>query len=88
MSYGKSSIITHEGQKHPVITDGHDGFIVPADDTTLFCNQLETLINNPHLRVNMGKNALKTVTARFSRNGMASSYKSLFIRALQSVLQQ
>jgi glycosyltransferase involved in cell wall biosynthesis len=87
MSYGKSSIITHEGKKHPVITDGHDGFIVPADDTTLFCSQLETLINNPHLRVNMGKNALKTATERFSRNGMASAYKSLFIRALPSLLQ-
>ncbi len=78
MSYGKCSIITHEGQSHPVITDGHDGFIVPADDATLFCNQLEKLINNPSLRESMGKNALKTVTERFSRNTMALSYHALF----------
>lgn len=82
MSYGICPIITHEGDTHPVITHGHDGFVVCADDDALFCSYLEQLITDHSLRRNMGKNGLHTVSTRFSRDAMAKQYKKLFTNLL------
>lgn len=78
MSYAKSIIITHEGSAHPVIYDGHDGLIIPAEDAALFCSQMEQLIFNRPLRATLAKNAVRRVTERFSRDTMVLQYKNLF----------
>jgi glycosyltransferase involved in cell wall biosynthesis len=49
-----------------IITNGHDGLMVPPDDVVALGEAIQTLLSNETFREQMGKNARKTVKKRFS----------------------
>jgi glycosyltransferase involved in cell wall biosynthesis len=54
--YGPKEIVTH----------GHDGLTVPPDDVAALTEAVVKLLSNEPLRMQMGKNARKTVEQKFS----------------------
>ncbi len=67
-----------EAGPRDIISDGENGFLVPLRDVDEFSNKINTLINNPHLRVLMGSHA-RTVREDFERSKVASEYLKFFL---------
>ena len=50
-----------------MITDGEDGYLIPVNNYSMFCDRLEHLMNDELLRRNMGSKAKETIK-KFSIN--------------------
>ncbi len=72
------TIGTNTGGVAEIITNNHDGLLVPPRDDTMIANALTLLIENPQLRLKLGRNGRETVIQRFdSRIGAATLYNRL-----------
>ena len=77
MALGIPTIAANVGVNSSIITHGKDGFIAnTADD---WFEQLLTLLSDPLLRKNLGKNAQACIRNRFSVQANQEKYRSLFI---------
>lgn len=54
MSEGLPLVSTFEGGIPDIVEEGVNGFLVPQQDAKMLAMRLETLINNPELRLKMG----------------------------------
>lgn len=63
-------IVTDRGGLTECVTDGSDGFIVPARDTRALANRLAMLVENIDLRMEMGKRGEERVRVRNSYDTM------------------
>ncbi len=56
-----------------MISDGHDGFLVPMGESKLFIDRLHSLMQNPDLREHLGSQAKNSIK-RFSVNSICGKY--------------
>jgi len=83
MAVGLPVVGSNNGGIPEIITDGHDGFLLPPDDLNAWIKILKTLINNPGLRKQIGENARKTVKERFELENMIKKVAGEYFRLLK-----
>src|SRR5262249_45903229 len=66
------------------IQHGLNGFLCAPGKVPRWCEQIETFIANPALRVDIGNRAKSFARERFSINGMASSTMMVYQDAVRS----
>ncbi len=66
MACGKPVITTNCSSLPELVDDGKTGFLCKVDDVNDFVKKIKKLKENPELRLRMGRNARKTVLARFN----------------------
>jgi glycosyltransferase involved in cell wall biosynthesis len=67
MRYGCAMVAFDTGAPPELIRSGETGFVVPEGDLDSFTSSMMELIDNPTLRLVMGKNARRAVRERHSR---------------------
>jgi glycosyltransferase involved in cell wall biosynthesis len=79
MALGLPAIGTAAGGVGEIITNEHDGLLVPPDDDEQLAAAVARLMDDPDLRQRLGRNARRTIVERFdSRIGAATLYERLF----------
>ncbi len=81
MSHGLPVVTTYEGAIPDMVRDGENGFLVPVRDTAALGACLVKLINEPGLRVKMGK----TGRGRYEREFTQSVFERGFLEILKEV---
>lgn len=61
-----------------VIEEGRNGFLVPRDDIDEFTNKLKTLLLNPELRTQMGRESRRVAEERFDQRSILGQYMQLY----------
>lgn len=84
MSMEKAVVSTDVGAVRKYITDGESGFIVPTKDAVALGNRVELLLNNPSLRVKMGKKARIIMEKSLNTSIIAQKYASFYKLILRS----
>lgn len=74
---GVPTVATNVGSLPEVIENGVTGILTDPDEDAL-AMALESLILNPELRRNLGENAKKDMSRRYSISTMIESYQSLY----------
>ncbi len=78
MAMEVATIGTNAGGVAEIITNNHDGLLVPPRDDKALADALTLLIENPQLRLQLGSNGRETIIQRFdSRIGAATLYQRL-----------
>lgn len=79
MALGLPTIGTDAGGVGEIITDGHDGLLVPPEDDERLAAAIARLQDDSELRKRLGRNARQTIVDRFdSRIGAATLYERIF----------
>lgn len=65
-----------------IITDGHDGFLIPVDDENALKEKLKTLMNQPFMRAKFSENALNN-SSRFEAATIADQWTALIDKTLE-----
>lgn len=65
-----------------MITDGEDGYLAPAKNTSLLADKLAQLIKNPTQRLNMGNNARKKYERFYTIDKHLSEMEKAFQKSL------
>jgi colanic acid/amylovoran biosynthesis glycosyltransferase len=79
MALGLPTIGTDAGGVGEIITNGHDGLLVPPNDEERLAVAIGRVMDDPALRSRLSANGRKTVVERFdSRLGAAKVYERLF----------
>jgi glycosyltransferase involved in cell wall biosynthesis len=79
MALGLPTIGTAAGGVGEIITNEHDGLLVPPEDDEQLAAAIVRLMDDPELRERLGSNARQTIVERFdSRIGAATLYERLF----------
>jgi len=68
-----------------VVTDGHEGFVVPRDDAEAIAEKIGQFLGDADLRRRMGTHGKETAEKRFSLEVMTQNYISLYERCLAAV---
>ncbi|MGI9464856.1 MAG: glycosyltransferase family 4 protein [Aestuariivirgaceae bacterium] len=68
-----------------LITDGHNGILVPADDSAALLDALKAVIQNPRERNKMGERGEHRVRQQFSSAASIAHLKQLFEKVLMPV---
>jgi glycosyltransferase involved in cell wall biosynthesis len=71
-------IVTNQEPIHDVILDGHNGFLLPADDPVLLAQTMNMLIGDAEKRRMVGKEAARTIARRFTLARMVDEYQRLY----------
>lgn len=79
-STGRSIVTTDVPGCREIVTDGKNGFLVPPKDTDALANRLHTLLQNPELRREMGKNGRRRVEAQFTADRVATTIAEAYNR--------
>jgi glycosyltransferase involved in cell wall biosynthesis len=79
MALGLPTIGTAAGGVGEIITNEHDGLLIPPEDDEQLAAAVARLMDDPELRARLGGNARRTIVERFdSRIGAATLYERLF----------
>jgi colanic acid/amylovoran biosynthesis glycosyltransferase len=79
MALGLPTVGTDVGGSAEIITNDHDGLLVPSEDDERLAAAIARLMDDPDLRRRLGVNARRTAVERFdSRIGAATLYELLF----------
>lgn len=84
MMLGKAIIVTRSGGPEELIEDGKSGIIVPPKDPEAIARAINYLIENPEIRMEMGRNAKKRIATSFSLEHYADQMYELFTSTAQS----
>jgi glycosyltransferase involved in cell wall biosynthesis len=82
MSTGLATVATTAGSITEVISDGHNGLLVPQRDAPSLANAVEGLLMDPLRRHELGKRAAESVRQRFDVRGC----EQIFHERLRQVL--
>lgn len=78
MATGLPVISTNIGGPKEIITDGHNGFLIPPGDSEILAEKIIYLIENPDIRHQIGRNALETVKKRFDIKFTTQQIETLY----------
>lgn len=78
LACGKPCVTTDTPGCREVVTDGENGFLVPAKNAERLAEALETLIRNPSLRVIMGGKGRERAVADFDENIIIQQMLGIF----------
>lgn len=79
---GVPMIVTPAGGAEKIVKDGETGFVVPFGDHQELADSLETLVNRPDLRKEMGKNARELAENEFSVESYVDEFEGFVIEEL------
>lgn len=82
MSCGLPVVTTDCGGMREAVTDGEEGFVVPARDAKKMADAIIKLLNDPDLRFRMGKKAREKVLKEFSSDDQAGQFIDLYNKVL------
>lgn len=66
MSMEKALVTSNIGWAREIMIDGKTGYMIDPEDHSEFADKILKLLNDPKLRLNMGKNARKKICKHFS----------------------
>ncbi len=72
-----------ENGPRSIITDGEEGFLIPAFDVELFANRLKQLLNDESLREEMGEKGLKK-SQQYHIDAIGKQWQQLFDELMQN----
>jgi sugar transferase (PEP-CTERM/EpsH1 system associated) len=78
MATALPAVVTRTGGNPEVLVDGHSGLLFPARDAQKLADLLRLLEQEPHLRMELGRQALSRVRTNFSIGSMVSRYEQLY----------
>jgi glycosyltransferase involved in cell wall biosynthesis len=78
MGAGKPVVATRIGGTDEIITDGHDGLLVPPGDSQALADGIRSSLKNHRLRCELGKHARATVETRFSADRMCARVSQVY----------
>jgi len=82
MACGVSAVATRSGGPDGVITDDKDGFLVPLGDATAMAERLGRLLGDPALNLAMGREARRTIEARYAERVAGEAFLDVWDRLL------
>lgn len=80
MAAKKPVIATAVGGIPEVISDGHNGILVPSNDSEALAREILHLINNQELRKELAINGFQTVQEKYSMQSVTDSIEKLYYR--------
>lgn len=78
MACGAVPVATRVGGVPEVVTDGHDGFLVPVGDTEAMAEAAESVLRSPDRTRRMSAAARNTSLSRFGSESVIQMYISLY----------
>ena len=78
MAAKRPVIATAVGGIPEVISDGHNGILVPSNDPEVLAREILRLINNPELRKDLANNGFRTVQGKYSIQSVTDSIEKLY----------
>ena len=84
----KPVVSTNVGGIEDIVQHGETGFITEAGDTASFAQHIQTLIDNPQLREQMGKKGYENVIKRYSKQRLITDMKHLYLSFLEDKEQK
>ena len=78
MAAGKPVIATNCGGISEMISDGESGFLVPVNDPKALSQKILYMIRNRNQTEEMGRRAIKEVTARYSVESYTNHFENLY----------
>ena len=78
MSVGTPVVAADAGGTGEIITDGKDGFVVPARNPEAIAERIAGLVNDTALREKIGSAGKRTVMGRFTIGRMVDAVEALF----------
>lgn len=82
MAAGLPVIASNVGSNPEVVTDGINGFIVPARDPRLLARRIEELLGEPGKADDMGMRARETVRESFGMDRAVRAHEELYLKHL------
>lgn len=79
----KPVVSTNVGGIEDIVQHGETGFITEAGDTAAFAQHIQTLIDAPQLREQMGKKGYENVIKRYSKQRLITDMKHLYLSFLE-----
>jgi glycosyltransferase involved in cell wall biosynthesis len=84
MACGTPVVATPVGGIPEMVNDNTTGLIIPTGDPVKLGHAIETLLNNPELRIKFGKNARKRVMTLFSDEKIMEKYRTIYESILKN----
>ena len=84
MTFSKAIIATKVGGIPEFVIDGHNGVLIPPDDSAALAEQILRMINDGEQRSRIGKNGLVAVEEKYDYKVVIKRYEELFSRILES----
>lgn len=78
MAAGLPVISTAVGGVPELVEEGVSGILVPSENEQALRTAIQTLLDNPELRISMGANARKVALERFDARVMTRAYEDLY----------
>lgn len=86
MACGVPVISTRSGGPEGIITDGHDGYLVPLDDGVAMAERISQLCIDPVLNLSMGFRARQTIEQRYAKKVTGQAFLDTWDQLLASVI--
>jgi len=78
MSAGVAVVSTHYPSAEELISDGHDGLLVPRGDARTLADRLCKLLGDPTERERLGRNGQRTIEQRYGVDAMAAALRAVY----------
>ncbi len=78
MAAGRAVVATAVGANAELINNGTTGLLVPSNDTAALASAMQTLIDDPELRLRLGTAARSFVQQNYSRQRAVARYQALY----------
>jgi glycosyltransferase involved in cell wall biosynthesis len=82
-SHGRPVIAFNVGGISDWLQDGHNGYLVPAQDVTQLAGRIEALLAQPALAAQMGANGRRTAEERYTGNQHLTKLLAIFTAVVQ-----
>lgn len=76
------SVVTDINGSREIISDNHNGYVVPTHDAHAIALAVNKLIENPDIAREMGQNARRNVLAKFEASYIRQCYKDFYAEVL------
>ncbi len=83
MNAGVPVVVTNTGGSPEIVRDGVEGFLFTPGDVAALARKLESLLESPGLRSEMGKRGQQRIRDKFSRQAMLTETEAVYLRALK-----
>ena len=74
----KPVVSTRVGGIQDIVVEGETALLSDINDRQTFCNNLLSLVNDDHLRTNLGKNGADWVMQKFSVQRLSDDFRNLY----------